>query len=251
MTLYASNLTATYSAIAGMAAVRGGIFAVLNGATVHLADSNLQSQASFGGVFYLAPAQVPWALTAAEATAEQDFATVYVRTTTFHSSRGIDGGAVVDANTGKIIERPTSRFFATDCTFSGCSANGEGGVVTTWYGLIMTATQCTFVNNYAVGSDGGGGVISVAAGSNLTLTDCHFKNNRATHTGGMLLAKNDATVHFIRGSVVDGYAKSGGVFYLKQSSTVIVRDAVFENNHVRAARACRAGHNPSALRVCT
>ena len=236
--LWASNLTVTYPESSGMAATRGGVFAVLNGATVYLSDSSFQSQASYGGVFYLGPVLVPWALSTDDAALEQDKATVHAERCKFYLSRGIEGGAVVDANTGKVIERPTSKFFATDCDFTRCHANGEGGVVTTWFGLEMWAERCTFEHNYAVGSDGGGGVISVAEASNLTFTDCHFRNNSATHTGGMLLAKNDAMVKFNGGSVVEGYAKSGGVFYLKQDARVEVQDAVFERNHVSGGCRC-------------
>lgn len=73
-----------------------------------------------------------------------------------------------------------------------------------WFGLEMMATRSNFTRNTATGTNGGGGVISLSEGSNLTFTDCEFRENMATHTGGMLLAKDDSHVTFLRGAVYNG-----------------------------------------------
>ena len=68
----------------------------------------------------------------------------------------------------------------TNCTFINNSAVGRGGGICNWTGSNNTLINCTFASNWA--SSGGG---MHDGGSNTIVTDCIFRDNSAKGGGGM------------------------------------------------------------------
>ena len=142
-----------------------------------------------------------------------------------------------DQGSALILHRCNSATF-NNCIISGCKKlGGAGGAVRVNSGT-MTFTNCTFSGNSA---DSNGGVISHSSGDstpNLSFTDCRFQNNY-TVTGGAVfhavanvqttftrcvfsgngVSPDDASVHTVQGGVVN-----------MTTGTVVFTDCTFENN---------------------
>jgi len=115
-----------------------------------------------------------------------------------------------------------------DCTFTGCSASGNGGgLYTTINGNLIiggnTVIQNCTANNYADGQiEGLGGAIHCSAGGVLTLSDnTLLKDNVAAAQGGGLSVKsscatlnNNVTIqgNHAEGNAAGGWANGGGIY---------------------------------------
>ena len=93
---------------------------------------------------------------------------------------GTNGGAVLDSSTGTLT--------ITSCTFSGNTAQDDGGAIhKSGIGGDLTVTGSTFTNNTATNSvpgDAEGGAIFAETTGNLTVTGSTFTNNTATSSAG-------------------------------------------------------------------
>ena len=111
---------------------------------------------------------------------------------------------------------------ATNCTFSGNSANGYGGVAS---GGTWTATNCTFSGNSANNYGG------VAYSSTWAITNCTFSGNSATYGGGVAYGDSGMwtkTWTATNCTFIDNSAgQAGGVAYL---GTWIVTNCSFSRN---------------------
>jgi len=109
----------------------------------------------------------------------------------------------------------TSDLSATGCTFSENWADQAGGGMYST-GSSLTVTDCGFTGNW-VGATGGGGMCNVYCTGNVTA--CTFSSNEATQGGGMY---NEESSPAVAGCTFHGNtaARGGGVGNRRSSPTV-------------------------------
>jgi predicted outer membrane repeat protein len=90
---------------------------------------------------------------------------------------------------GGMLNWDDSNPAVTDCTFSGNSASGGGGMYNGGFspGSSPTVTDCKFTDNWA--EFGGGGMFN-AWDAGPTVTDCRFEGNSAGNDGGGILTED-------------------------------------------------------------
>jgi hypothetical protein len=114
----------------------------------------------------------------------------------------------------------------TNCTFSGNTADTDGGGMYNYESSPMV-TDCTFGNNKAT-NGGGGGMWNWI--SSPTVTNCTFTGNSAQHAGGMFNDNgcNPAVTNciFSSNSAAD---IGGGMFNLTNSSPTVI-NCTFSGN---------------------
>jgi hypothetical protein len=90
-------------------------------------------------------------------------------------------GNTADANGGGMLNDINSIVTVTNCSFDNNTTAGRGGAMLNWQ-CSPTMSGCTFSDNVAEN----GGAINNWTNASPTVTDCTFSNNTAVNGGGML-----------------------------------------------------------------
>jgi len=130
------------------------------------------------------------------------------------------------------------KFYATLNTFTNCTFTGnsghDGGALTSYTGGF-TINNCSFIQNFALGSastsSSHGGAIYLAG--NCDLNNCIFRNNLTQYgTGGAIYRNNSGTVNITNSTFTlnnaGGYSQGGGLTV--NSGTVNLSNCIFWAN---------------------
>ncbi len=156
-------------------------------------------------------------------------ATIVSSTLDANKATAGDGGAIVVADSSKSTDE--QKDFATGLTMTGVTlknntASSKGGALSTdtaSVNLVINATDCTFLNNSALGA--GGGAVEIQnqnqpnatdpAQTKLVFKNCTFTGNNAKSTGGAIEIRTSSHAKFDGITATKNTAKeNGGVIYL-------------------------------------
>ncbi len=145
----------------------------------------------------------------------------------FISNSASDGGGMSNGQSSSTL---------TSCTFTSNSANNGGGMDN--HQSSITLTSCTFTSNSA---NYGGGIYNAEGVLASTLTNCVFiSNSAALYGGGFFNGSGNGTNESL---IISGCtfkantASSGGGIDHNSSSSIVVRNSIFDSNSGRGMRA--------------
>lgn len=160
--------------------------------------------------------------------ASAEGSTLIVEDCSFADNTGRYGGAIL---TSPITGAKANLKF-TDCTFSTCTSEKDGGALFLYSGVTATFESCDFHDN---GSGGIGGAIYMACGGKFQ--NCLFYNNQATglgpYLGGAVYANGTDRIDFVNCTVVSNEAAGntgGGIFCNSADDTCQVTNCIMLGN---------------------
>lgn len=129
-------------------------------------------------------------------------------------------GNTATSNGGAIYNIGTIEFI--NCNFISNTASSNGGAICNTSGGVITLTNTSFLNNFAVN---GGGLF---ADGKSTLNNTTFSNNTASSNGGAIYSScsNSARVVYVYGgNFSNNTSNNGSLFYLNNGEFNIGRDS--------------------------
>lgn len=139
----------------------------------------------------------------------------------------------------------------TNCNFTNCSTNLNGGAISISNGNndgghpIVLINKSVFKNNIAIGlwygpeqsvyDSGNGGAIRIYEG-NVTIIGCDFINNTALKFGGAIVIDNSelspsSKVNIVNNLFSDNHADVAGAIYIQNNDNAVIDGNTFNDNY--------------------
>jgi hypothetical protein len=127
----------------------------------------------------------------------------------------------------------------TNCTFSGNSAGGGGGMCNGYYSS-PTVTNCNFIGN---GAEGGGGMFN-SYNSSPIVTGCTFSSNSADFGGGVY---NDGSSPILTNCTFSNNTADGGGGMYNDHSYPVVTNCTFTGNSAKCTFSGNVGQQGGGM----
>jgi titin len=136
---------------------------------------------------------------------------------------GSNGGAIESVSGGSLS------LTITNCTFTGNSADGNGGAIDS-PGVILTISGSTFDHNT---TNADGGAVSIGTGT-VNLTNCTFTANAASGRGGAINSNFAADFALLNCTIAGNSAFIGGGVVNTGSGTFTLTNSIVANDTASA-----------------
>ena len=136
---------------------------------------------------------------------------------------------------GGAVRIGDGRFSFTNSTFSGNSAQGQGGAIWTGETVQLTIANSAIVNNRATNPAGnmgfGGGLaVNSSDSSTISVINTTFSNNSTGFMGGAMSLNTNGPVNITNATIADNYAWWQGGGLQNAHENVTLRNTLITNN---------------------